>query len=46
MTRNVYDSAGMLTPEQSIAGLRAVIAKLRPEDTGGFFHTTGERVPW
>jgi NAD(P)-dependent dehydrogenase (short-subunit alcohol dehydrogenase family) len=46
MTRSIYDPTGMLSPAESIRGLRAVIAKLRPEDTGGFFHTTGERVPW
>ena len=46
MTRTTYDRAGMLSPAESVAGLRAVVAKLRPEDTGGFFHTTGERLPW
>ena len=41
-----HRSREMLSPAESVAGLRAVVAKLRPEDTGGFFHTTGERLPW
>jgi hypothetical protein len=46
MRRGAYDRAGMLSPAESVAGLRAVIAKLRPEDSGGFFYYTGERLPW
>jgi hypothetical protein len=36
----------MMPPADSVAGLRAVIARLRPEDSGGFFRHNGERVPW
>jgi hypothetical protein len=46
LTRTGYDRANMLSPAESVGGLRAVIAGLKPEDTGGFFHYTGERVPW
>jgi len=35
-----------LTPEQSIAGMRKVIAGLTPADSGGFFNWDGERLPW
>ena len=33
-------------PAESIARLRAIIARLTPADSGGFFHFTGERLPW
>lgn len=46
MTRAAYDRASMMSPAESVAGLRAVIARLRPEDSGGFFRHNGERVPW
>ncbi len=35
-----------LTPEESITGMRAVIAKLGPEDTGTYWSYAGEEVPW
>jgi NAD(P)-dependent dehydrogenase (short-subunit alcohol dehydrogenase family) len=35
-----------LTPEESISGMRAVIAKLGPEDTGTYWSYSGEEVPW
>jgi NAD(P)-dependent dehydrogenase (short-subunit alcohol dehydrogenase family) len=47
MTRDFgVDRSSMLSPAESVGGLRAVIARLKPEDTGGFFHYTGERLPW
>jgi NAD(P)-dependent dehydrogenase (short-subunit alcohol dehydrogenase family) len=46
MTRGRYDRGGMLSAAESVRGLRAVIARLKPDDTGGFFHYTGERLPW
>jgi len=33
-------------PSENIARLRAVIASLTQADSGGFFHFTGERLPW
>lgn len=35
-----------LTPEESISGMRAVIQKLGPEDTGTYWSYSGEEVPW
>ncbi len=35
-----------LSPEQSITGMRAVIADLTPEKTGRFFNHDGEELPW
>ncbi|RST29788.1 SDR family oxidoreductase [Sphingomonas ginkgonis] len=35
-----------LEPEESIAGLRKVIAGLGPKDAGEFFQWDGARVPW
>jgi NAD(P)-dependent dehydrogenase (short-subunit alcohol dehydrogenase family) len=37
--------AGIST-EESAAGLIARIDALRPEDSGGFWHANGERLPW
>ena len=35
-----------LTPEQSVAGMRQVIAGLTPEQSGGFFNYDGASIPW
>jgi NAD(P)-dependent dehydrogenase (short-subunit alcohol dehydrogenase family) len=35
-----------LEPEQSVAGMRQVIDRLRPQDSGGFFGYDGGRIPW
>lgn len=35
-----------LTPEESIRGMRAVIQKLGPADTGTYWSYSGEQVPW
>ena len=35
-----------LTPEESITGMRAVIAKLTPADTGTYWNYDGETIPW
>jgi NAD(P)-dependent dehydrogenase (short-subunit alcohol dehydrogenase family) len=35
-----------LTPEESITGMRAVIARLKPADTGTFWNYNGETIPW
>jgi NAD(P)-dependent dehydrogenase (short-subunit alcohol dehydrogenase family) len=33
-------------PEESVAGLRRVLAQLGPEDSGKFFHYDGRALPW
>lgn len=35
-----------LTPEASVQGLRKLIARLRPEDSGKFFSYDGSSIPW
>lgn len=35
-----------LTPQESITGMRAVIEKLGPTDTGTYWSYSGEAVPW
>ncbi len=37
---------GKISPEESIAGMRRVIAKLKPGDTGKFFNYDGGEYPW
>jgi NAD(P)-dependent dehydrogenase (short-subunit alcohol dehydrogenase family) len=37
---------GTLSPEESIKGMRAVIARLEPADTGKFFNFNGKGYPW
>ncbi len=39
-------SNAKLTPEESIAGMRAVIDGLTPADSGRFLHYQGEDRPW
>lgn len=38
--------SAMLTPAESISGMRAVIAGRGPADTGTYWSYSGERVPW
>jgi NAD(P)-dependent dehydrogenase (short-subunit alcohol dehydrogenase family) len=35
-----------LTPAESVAGIRRVIAGLAPADSGGFFNYDGSPIPW
>ncbi len=35
-----------VTPEESVAGMRKVIAGLTPAESGLFFNYDGERLPW
>jgi NAD(P)-dependent dehydrogenase (short-subunit alcohol dehydrogenase family) len=35
-----------LTPEQSVAGMRRVIAELGPNDSGRFYNYDGREYPW
>ncbi|WP_321372243.1 SDR family oxidoreductase [uncultured Desulfuromusa sp.] len=37
---------GMITPEESVAGLVRIIANLNLENTGSFWHSNGEELPW
>ena len=35
-----------LAPQDSVRGLRAVLDKLRPEDSGKFLGHDGSVIPW
>jgi len=35
-----------LTPEESVAGMRKVLDKLKPEDSGKFWSYDGTTIPW
>jgi NAD(P)-dependent dehydrogenase (short-subunit alcohol dehydrogenase family) len=35
-----------VTPKASVAGLRKLVAGLKPADSGKFFNYTGETLPW
>ena len=37
---------GIITPEESAAGLAARIEDLTLENTGTFWHSNGEELPW
>lgn len=37
---------GLITPEQAAAGLVQRIDELNLENTGGFWHSNGEELPW
>lgn len=37
---------GMITPEESVAGLATQIEKLNLKNTGSFWHSNGEELPW
>jgi NAD(P)-dependent dehydrogenase (short-subunit alcohol dehydrogenase family) len=39
-------SSAPLHPEQSVSGMRQVIGKLGPNDSGEFFGYDGGRIPW
>ncbi|MBM3511647.1 MAG: SDR family oxidoreductase [Alphaproteobacteria bacterium] len=39
-------STAALSPEESVSGMRRVIAKLERTDAGGFFTYQGDRLPW
>jgi NAD(P)-dependent dehydrogenase (short-subunit alcohol dehydrogenase family) len=38
--------SGLISPEQSIAGIRKLIAGLEPADAGKFFNYDGQPIPW
>jgi len=37
---------GLLTTEQSVAGLVARIKELNLDNSGSFWHCNGEELPW
>jgi NAD(P)-dependent dehydrogenase (short-subunit alcohol dehydrogenase family) len=37
---------GLITPEESVAGLAERIAALNLENSGSFWHSNGEELPW
>lgn len=39
-------SNGLIDPGESVAGMRGVIEKLAPENTGQFFNYDGRVIPW
>jgi NAD(P)-dependent dehydrogenase (short-subunit alcohol dehydrogenase family) len=39
-------SAAALSPEESVGGMRRLIANLKRADAGGFFTYQGDRLPW
>lgn len=38
--------AGLITPEESVAGLAERISALTLENSGSFWHSNGEELPW
>ncbi|MDH3474704.1 MAG: SDR family oxidoreductase, partial [Rhodospirillales bacterium] len=38
--------SAVITPEESVAGMRAVIEGLTPADTGRFLNYDGSEIPW
>ncbi len=39
-------AGGKLSPEESVRSLRALIATLKPKDSGKFFNVDGKELPW
>jgi hypothetical protein len=39
-------SGGKLSPAESIAAMRKLIARLGPEDSGKFYNYDGAVIPW
>lgn len=42
----MVDFGGLITPEESARGLADCIDRLTLENTGGFWHSNGEPLPW
>lgn len=42
----MVDYAGIITTEESVAGLTARISALNMENSGSFWHCNGEELPW
>lgn len=39
-------AAAPLSPEQAVAGMRQVLDRVGPEDSGAFLHYDGTKLPW
>ncbi len=37
---------GLISPQESASGLVKVIAQLTQKNSGGFWHSNGETLPW
>ena len=37
---------GLIDSDESVSGMRRVIANLEPEHSGGFFNYDGAEIPW
>jgi NAD(P)-dependent dehydrogenase (short-subunit alcohol dehydrogenase family) len=37
---------GLITPEEAVKGLLKAINRLNLENSGKFFHSNGEELPW
>ncbi len=46
ISTDMWGSEAPVTPEDSAAGIRAVIARATPADNGRFFNYDGEELPW
>jgi NAD(P)-dependent dehydrogenase (short-subunit alcohol dehydrogenase family) len=44
--RTDMNPTAALSPQESVAGMRRLIARLTPRDSGGFFRYDGEISPW
>lgn len=42
----MVDFGGLITPEESVAGLAERIEALNLENSGSFWHSNGEELPW
>lgn len=43
---DMTDHQGEITPTQAVSGMRKVIARSSLDNTGAFWHTNGEPLPW
>jgi NAD(P)-dependent dehydrogenase (short-subunit alcohol dehydrogenase family) len=43
---DMTSGSGNLTPKESAEGIKKVMDKLSMENTGRFYHTNGEQLPW
>lgn len=43
---DMTDGNGLLTPKESAEGLKKIMDNLSMKNTGEFYHTSGEKLPW
>lgn len=46
VTTKMTGMTGHITPEVSVAGMLQIIEQAQPNNTGLFWHSNGERLPW